>query len=122
MLKIDKDLFQWEKGRYLIVNDNSVTTVEFYNAKSKNSIEVSLWNGRAVVPSKLLKEALPITALAIVKNESESRIIFRDTFKVLARPKPESYVDEDEPVDPDAPDPGPIIPDSNIIFDGGVVE
>ena len=35
MLKIDKELFQWEKGRFVTISDGSITTVEFYNKKSK---------------------------------------------------------------------------------------
>lgn len=117
MLNIEKELFQWEKGRYVIVNDESITTVEFYNKKSKYGDEVIVENGQAQIPNKLLKESLPIAALACIDDENGTKVISRKTFKVLARPRPEFYVDdEDEPVNP-----GPDIPGLDIIYDGGVV-
>jgi hypothetical protein len=117
MLNIEKELFQWEKGRYVIVNDESITTVEFYNKKSKHGDEVIVENGQAQIPNKLLKESLPIAALACIDDENGTKVISRKTFKVLARPRPEFYVDdEDEPINP-----GPDIPGLDIIYDGGVV-
>ena len=117
MLNIEKELFQWEKGRYVIVNDERITTVEFYNKKSKHGDEVIVENGQAQIPNKLLKESLPIAALACTDDENGTKVISRKTFKVLARPRPEFYVDdEDEPINP-----GPDIPGLDIIYDGGVV-
>ena len=119
MLKIDKELFQWEKGRVVFVSDNSITSVEFYNKKSKYGDQVEVENGQAQIPNKLLKESLPIAALACIDDEENgTRVISRKTFKVLARPKPEFYVDdEDDPVNPDVPD----IPGVDIIYDGGLI-
>jgi hypothetical protein len=47
MLKIDKELFQWEKGRFVKVNDDNISTVEFYNKKSENTEEVIVEEGQA---------------------------------------------------------------------------
>ena len=118
MLKIEKELFQWEKGRFVLVSDETITSIEFYNKKSKHSDQVEVENGQAQIPNKLLKESLPIAALACIDdNENGTRVISRKTFKVLARPKPEFYVDdEDDPVNP-----GPDIPGIDIIYDGGVI-
>lgn len=111
MLEIEKELFQWEKGRYVTVTDPIITTVEFYNKKSKYSDEVTVEGGQALIPNKLLKESLPIAALACVDDENGTKVISRKTFKVLARPKPEFYVDDDDPV----------VPGVDIIYDGGVI-
>ena len=119
MLKIDKELFQWEKGRFVKVSDGAITTVEFYNKRSKNSSEVSVENGQAQIPNKLLKESLPIMATACIKDENGTKVISRKTFKVLARRKPESYIDDD-PTGPDEPI-IPDIPGIDIIYDGGVI-
>lgn len=117
MLNIEKELFQWEKGRYVIVNDENITTVEFYNKKSKYGDEVIVENGQAQIPNKLLKESLPIAALACTDDENGTKVISRKTFKVLARPRPEFYVDdEDGPINP-----GPDIPGIDIVYDGGVI-
>ena len=117
MLKIDKELFQWEKGRKVTVTNPQVTTVEFYNKKSEYGDEVFVHEGQAQIPNKLLKDSLPIAALACIEENGENRVISRKTFKVLARPRPEFYVDdEDGPVNP-----GPDIPGLDVIYDGGVV-
>ena len=117
MLAIEKELFQWEKGRYVIVNNPEISTVEFYNKKSEYGDEVSVEDGRAQIPNKLLKDSLPIAALACVDDEDGTKVISRKTFKVLARPKPEFYVDDE-----DGPEnPGPDIPGIDIVYDGGVI-
>lgn len=118
MLNIEKELFQWEKGRYVMVSRADITTVEFYNKKSEYGDEVIVENGQAQIPNKLLKESLPIAALACVDDgDNGTKVISRKTFKVLARPKPEFYIDdEDEPINP-----GPDIPGVDIIYDGGVI-
>ena len=117
MLAIEKELFQWEKGRYVIVSNPEISTVEFYNKKSEYGDEVIVENGQAQIPNKLLKDSLPIAALACIDDGDGTKVISRRTFKVLARPKPEFYVDdEDKPVNP-----GPDIPGVDIIYDGGVI-
>jgi hypothetical protein len=118
MLKINKELFQWEKGRFVIVQQEDITTVEFYNKKSTYSDEVIVENGQAQIPNKLLKESLPITALACIDDgDNGTKVISRKTFKVLARPKPEFYIDDDDgPITP-----GPDIPGLDIIYEGGVI-
>lgn len=116
MLNIDKELFQWEKGRCVIVSNNEpkITTVEFYNKKSLSTTEQYVVDGRAQIPNFLLKESLPIVALACIEDTNGTKVISRKTFKVLARPKPEFYVDDDQgPINPD-------IPGIDIIYDGGM--
>ena len=115
MLNIDKELFQWEKDRNIFVLENSpqITIVEFYNKNSQNSIRKYVSEGKVRIPNSLLKESFPITALACVEENEEAKVIFRKVFKVLARPKPQGYVD-----DPDIPDDPDL--DKEIVFDGGV--
>ena len=115
MLNIDKELFQWEKGRYVNVTNPEITTVEFYNKKSKYGPEIVVENGKAQIPNSLLKESLPIVALACTDDENGTKVISRKVFKVLARAKPEYYVD-DEPGKPDVPSD----PSLDIVYDGGV--
>jgi hypothetical protein len=65
MLSIDKELFQWEKGRYVTVTQSEpkITTIEFYNKKSKIGIEQYVFDDKAMIPNLLLKDSLPIIAL-----------------------------------------------------------
>lgn len=118
MLKTDKELFQWEKGRFVTVERADITIVEFYNNKSETSDGIDVVDGKAKIPNKLLEQSLPITALACVNDgDNGTKVITRKTFKVHARPKPNKY-EEDEPDIPGPDDPSS--PDL-IIYDGGVI-
>ena len=123
MLYIKKELFQWEKDRYIYLSqeENGITYVQFYNSKSKVGPEIAVKDNKVKIPNYLLEECLPIMALACVGQEGETQVISRREFKVLKRVKPELYVDDsDEPDIPDVPDvPGEDDPDKHIIYDGG---
>ena len=110
-LKIDKELFQWEKGRVVILerkdDEPEISCIQFYNKKSSYGPEIPVIDGVAEIPNYLLKEKLPIVALACVNEEGKSEVISRRIFKVLGRAKPEAYIDEDDT-------------SKDIIYDGGV--
>lgn len=106
ILNIDKELFQWEKDRFVYVNNNNISIVQFYNKKSRYGSEVLVENGKAMIPNYLLKENLPIIAIACSGSIGETYVIGRKEFKVLGRAKPEYYVDDDTIRD--------------IIYDGGM--
>lgn len=110
MMKIDKELFQWEKNRYVYIEQKEeepvLSCVQFYNKKSKFSFESPIKDGKAIIPNFLLKEALPIVALGCVKVQNEAQVICRKEFRVLRRAKPEFYIDEDVYKD--------------VIYDGGM--
>lgn len=118
ILKIEKELFQWEKGRFVIVekseSEPNVSCIQFYNKKSKIGPEVSIVDNKAQIPNSLLKENLPIVALACTEDSDGTQVICRRVFKVLERAKPEYYIDEDDE-NPDEPGTG-----IDIIYDGGV--
>lgn len=117
ILKIDKELFQWEKNRFILLekqdNEPKISCVQFYNKKSKISIEENIVDGKVKIPNQLLKENLPIVALACIKDNEGTHVITRRTFKVLSRVQPEDYFDDSQ--SPDEPD-----SDRHIIYDGGV--
>lgn len=94
-LDIEKELFQWEKERFVIVNDKQITYVQFYNKKSKYGSEVPVKEGKALIPNYLLKESLPIIALACSGSSGKTQVLNRREFKVLGRAKPENYIDDD---------------------------
>lgn len=112
-IRIDKELFQWEKNRYVYVDSSTdepvITYVQFDSSKERIGSEVELKDGKAKIPNYLLRKSLPITALACIGSlEEGTQVIARRTFKVIPRAKPESYFDEDD-------DTG-----IEVIYDGGV--
>lgn len=118
MLSIDKELFQWEKGRYVTVHEvegrPKITTVEFSNKKSSYGSEVLVVDNKAQIPNYLLKDKYPILALACIEDSEGTKPITRKVFKVYERPRPEYYVDDDEIGTEED------IPGIDIIYDGGV--
>ena len=110
ILKINKELFQWEKNRKVEIicedNESKPTSIQFYNKKSSYGSEVSIVDNYAVIPNYLLKQSLPIVAVACLNSESENLVLTRRVFKVLARVKPEFYQDEEDT-------------SKDIIYDGG---
>lgn len=103
MIKIDKELFQWETERKAIITSSAVSFVYFYNKKESASRREEVINNSVKIPNVLLKESLPITALCC---DEEKKVIGRKIFKVLAAKRPEDYIDIDDPIE--------------IIYDGGV--
>ena len=110
-LKIEKELFQWEKNRFVFIEGENapiVSSVQFFNKKSSRAIEVDVLGGKARIPNSLLKESLPIVALACKGRLDESQVIARREFKVLKRPMPENYYED------------PSSDSKEVIYDGGV--
>lgn len=112
---IDKELFQWERNRYVIlkIEDGEAQPdfIQFYNAHSTRGPEVDLINGKALIPDELLQSHLPITAVACRGEKGAARVITRREFKVMKRIKPENY--QDSPSDDEDDD------DYYVIYDGG---
>lgn len=110
-LKIDKELFQWEKNRKVEIvyeddQEKKPTSIQFYNAKASYGPNVLIENNSAIIPNYLLAQNLPIIAAACLDSEDESIVLTRREFKVLKRVKPELYQDEDDT-------------SKDIIYDGG---
>lgn len=109
-IKIDKELFQWEKNRYVYLeaseDETEVSFIQFYNKLNQSAPEVPLIDNKAQIPNSLLKESLPIMAVACTSSKEGFQVITRRQFKVLKRAKPESYKDEEDKIE--------------VIYDGGM--
>ena len=90
-IKIDKELFQWERGREVLVefdDDKPIAPfAQFFNCKTAIAPYSPILNGRATIPDTLLEVACPIMVLIC----TEEKVLCRKEFKVLKRPKPEGY-------------------------------
>ena len=74
-LWIEKELFQWETERYVNISQDSkslITFIQFYNDKSQIGPEIPLENNKAKIPDYLLKESLPIMAVACVGSKGKT--------------------------------------------------
>lgn len=97
-IKIDKELFQWEKNRKVNIEASSdepvITVVEFYNPQSKVADAVEVENGEAEIPNYLLKVPYPIMAVACTGKIGNTQAVDRREFRVIKRLRPENYIDE----------------------------
>ena len=109
ILRIDRELFQWDKGRYVYIEGEDkdlIDYLQFFNKKSKYSKKELVSQGKVMIPNSLLKDNIPITVLACSEKTGEEQVITRREFKVLTRPRPEGYIEDDDYI--------------YIIYDGGV--
>lgn len=107
---LDKELFQWEKNRYIHIEPDmgqNLTFVQFDNANTKDGIVVLIQDNMAKIPDILLKDKLPIMANICEGPKDETRVITRKQLKIIPRSKPESYRDEENDF-------------KEIIYDGGM--
>lgn len=101
VIEIERELFQWEKERYVIVKPleliKDVYCLQFYNKKSKSALEEFVKNNNRVkIPDILLTQNIPITVIACSKEGEGTQVLAYKTFKVLPRLRPESYSEDDE--------------------------
>ena len=84
--------YQWDINQKLIVADDSITEVHFSNRSDNLSLVRDIYNEgdlRVVfVPNVLLQTNWPIKVYAYRKDHTE----VSETFKVIAKAKPEDYV------------------------------
>lgn len=87
-----KTFYQWDINQKLIVEDDSITEVHFSNRTDNLSLVRDIYNEgnlRVVfVPNVLLQTNWPIKVYAYLKDHTE----VSQTFKVIAKAKPQDYV------------------------------
>ena len=106
-LWIEKELFQWESERYVYISleedESEIDFIQFYNDSNKTGPMVPLKNKKAKIPDYLLKESLPIMAVACIGSEENAQVVGRKQFKVIKRAKPEKLIENNK----------------HVIYDGG---
>ena len=132
-LTVDKELFQWEKGRYVNLileqGDPTITYIQFYNGKNSYGPEIPVESGRARIPNSWLAEGIPIMAIACTGSIGNTKPIIRKEFNVIKRARPAYYYEYSDSSAPGVPD-IPNIPDTpeppdddetnkDIVYDGG---
>lgn len=124
---VDKELFQWEKNRYIFIKTDSAseelpTFAQFYNKKMSKSLDSPVIDNKIKIPYQLLEYDIPVMVVVCTGSYEEAHAISRREFKIIRRAKPgNGSEDPDDPEIPDIPDvPGGDGPtDKDIIYDGG---
>ena len=90
------ELWQWDTGRKIVVDDKSVSEVHFSKYSSNQAITREVVNGKAEIPNFLLQDTHAVTVYAYSGSVENGYTMAEKTFDVVKKPKPASYVGTNE--------------------------
>ena len=85
-------LYQWDTGRKVVVDDETVKQVHYQNRFYGRTIDVDVSNGTAIIPDQLLQSFAPLVVFAWVGSAEDGYTKIEKTFEVHKRNKPADYV------------------------------
>lgn len=86
------ELYQWDTGRKVVVDDETVKQVHYQNRFYGRTIDVDVSNGTAIIPDQLLQSFTPLVVFAWVGSAEDGYTKIEKTFEVHKRNKPADYV------------------------------
>ena len=90
------ELWQWDTGRKIVVDDKSVSEVHFSKYSSNQAITREVVNGKAEIPNFLLQDTYAVTVYAYSGSAENGYTMAEKTFNVVKKPKPANYVETEE--------------------------
>lgn len=90
------ELWQWDTGRKIVVDDKSVSEVHYSKYSSTQAITREVINGKAEIPNFLLQDTHAVTAYAYSGSMENGYTMAEKTFNVVKKPKPANYVETEE--------------------------
>lgn len=90
------ELWQWDTGRKIVIDDKSVSEVHFSKYSSNQAITREVVNGKAEIPNFLLQDTHAVTVYAYSGSIENGYTMAEKTFNVVKKPKPASYVGTEE--------------------------
>ena len=90
------ELWQWDTGRKIVVDDKSVSEVHFSKYSSNQAITREVVNGKAEIPNFLLQDTHAVTVYAYAGSIENGYTMAEKTFNVVKKPKPANYVETEE--------------------------
>lgn len=90
------ELWQWDTGRKIVVDDNLVSEVHYSKYSSTQAITRPVINGKAEIPNYLLQDTHDVTVYACSGSIENRYTMAEKTFNVAKKPKPANYVETEE--------------------------
>ena len=90
------ELWQWDTGRKIVIDDKSVSEVHFSKYSSNQAITREVVNGKAEIPNFLLQDTHAVTVYAYAGSIENGYTMAEKTFNVVKKPKPANYVETEE--------------------------
>lgn len=86
------ELYQWDTGRTLTVDDATVTQAHFQNREYGRTIDVDVVDGTAIIPDVLLQKPGELRVFAFVTSDDGNYTKVERVFDVISRNKPNDYM------------------------------
>lgn len=86
------ELYQWDTGRKVVIDDESIKRVHYQNRFYGRTIDVDVSGGFAIIPDRLLQSCAPLVVFAWSGNPDDGYTKIEKTFEVNRRNKPSGYV------------------------------
>lgn len=86
------ELYQWDTGRKVVIDDESIKQVHYQNRFYGRTIDVDVSGGFAIIPDRLLQSCSPLVVFAWSGNPYDGYTKIEKTFEVNRRNKPSGYV------------------------------
>lgn len=90
------ELWQWDTGRKIVVDDKSVSEVHYSKYSSTQAITREVINRKAEIPNFLLQDTHAVTVYAYSGSIENGCTMAKKTFNVVKKPKPANYVEIEE--------------------------
>lgn len=90
------ELWQWDTGRKIVVDDKSVSEVHYSKYSSTQAITREVVDGKAEIPNFLLQDTHAVTVYAYSGSMENGYTMAEKTFNIAKKPKPANYVQTEE--------------------------
>lgn len=90
------ELWQWDTGRKIVVDDKSVSEVHYSKYSSTQAITREVVDGKAEIPNFLLQDTHAVTVYAYSGSMENGYTMAEKTFNISKKPKPSNYVQTEE--------------------------
>ena len=86
------ELYQWDTGRTLTVDDATVTQVHFQNRAYGRTIDVDVKDGTAIIPDEILQKPGDLRVYAFSGTAASGFTKVERVFNIVRRNKPNDYM------------------------------
>lgn len=95
---IGKELFQWNKGRQLKINNSSVNEAVFSN-DNITGLKAEIIDGIVDIPNVILTKGVRLFVYISITDDEKRETLYRKEFPIIPAAKPSDYIDENINID-----------------------
>lgn len=86
------ELYQWDTGRKVVIDDETIKQVHYQNRFYGRTIDVDVSDGTAIIPDHLLQSFASLVVFAWSGSVEDGYTKIEKTFEIHKRNKPSDYV------------------------------